>query len=100
MHLLRLFNNLKCAFPLSKADLDLKPDDGNSQDKGPPDLLGEEVNMQRMIAGRNNDIAIKTRQCLFCVMQSSDLLLQVLQAHCSVCLCRRDYVNRTVIARL
>lgn len=66
------------SFPLSKADLDLKPDDGNSQDKGPPDLRGEEVNMQRMITGRNNDIAIKTRQCLFCVMQSSDLLLQVL----------------------
>lgn len=99
MYLLCLFNHLKCAFPLSKADLDLKPDDGNSQDKAPPDLLGEEVNMQRMITGRNNGIAIKTRQCLFCVMQSSDLLLQVL-AHCSVCLCRRDYVNRTVIARL
>lgn len=45
--------------------MDLKPDDGNSQDKSPPDLLGEEVNMQHMIPGRNNDIAVKTRQCLF-----------------------------------
>lgn len=71
-------------FPLSKADLDLKPDDENSQDKGPPDLLGEEVNMQHMIGGRNNEIAVKTRQSLFCLMPSSDLLLQVL-ARCSLC---------------
>lgn len=82
-------------FPLSKADLDLKPDDGNSQDKGPPDLLGEEVNMQRMITGRSNDIAVKARQCLFCLMQSSDLLLQVL-AHCSFCLCEEEIMSTSL----
>lgn len=79
-------------FPLSKADLDLKPDDGNSQDKGPPDLLGGEVNMQHMITGRNNDIAVKTRQCLFYLMQSSDLLLHVL-AHCSFCLHEEEIMS-------
>lgn len=91
-------------FPLSKADLDVKPDDGNSQDKDPPALLGEEVNMQHMITGRNNDISVKTHQCLFCLMQSSDSLLQAL-SHCFFAyvkklLCQHDCNCQTLLPLL
>lgn len=45
-------------FPLSEADLDAKADVRDGQDKGPPDLPGEEVNMQHVIRGRNNDTVV------------------------------------------
>lgn len=62
-------------FPLSEADLDVKADVGDSQDKGPPDLLEEEVNMQHLIRGRNNDTVV------FILPDAEQRLLQV-QAPC------------------
>lgn len=46
------------SFLLSEADLDAKADVGDGQDKGPPDLPREEVNMQHVIRGRNNDMVV------------------------------------------
>lgn len=78
-------------FPLSKADLESRPDDGNSQDKGPPDLLWEEVNMQHMITAEI--MTSLERYIMFILSDAEQRLIVAGPALLFLCLCEEEIMS-------